>query len=664
VVGGQQTRRAGAALFGWSALALVPVLLQALALLNPDVVIVDCEERYNAAHAWTLLSGHADALFRLQYRAFCGGCTLTAALGAVSMGLAGPSFLAWKGVALVFSLALSLGGTLGLHRREGPVAAGLFVALLALSPWSWIQLQLLSWGNHTECAVLGVGMVLLLAGRRTPRRLVLAGLLGGVGLWVGFTMAVFVLPALVVVARGGSRDLMALGMGLLAAPALWAIQVMAGGPVPFGTIYSAGEVTPQLSRVPGALWSIVAPEQLAGLFGLPRLSLGVPLGLTAGAALLAGVVLGWRQGGVARLGAGVMLCWLGAYLVLGFPLYQPGSGMVPSAPGLRYFAPVYALAPVVLAAVSARLWSARRGWALALVGPALLTGLAARVATFSGPALGLSALHFEAADWDYFRNQASYMLRPAEHRSCPATDPRDRDVHAYALGRLAVQQSVSDGRPLPAEAPSGWPAERWHEGVGGGLIDLRDGGGTSRLEVLVEVAEELEVLGSSGQASALGEATWRRVRPRSDEAFGAGPASSRALQRQLAGLDGVAPALVEAWLSAAGRRWGRFHGRWGSPTQVPFPSLSGSTLGPFAEGLGEGLGEEWGPRGDVPLPAGLPVDLEEALRRGYLAGIQRTWTGGPTEAPNLGGPAAGHVETDRWWGPPPGRLCPCGATCE
>ena len=48
----------------WLLIAVVlPTLLQFLALFNPDMVTLDCEERYNAGHALMLFEDHADAKF-------------------------------------------------------------------------------------------------------------------------------------------------------------------------------------------------------------------------------------------------------------------------------------------------------------------------------------------------------------------------------------------------------------------------------------------------------------------------------------------------------------------------------------------------------------------------------------------------------------------------
>ena len=116
------------------AAVLLPTLLQFTALFNPDMVILDCEERYNAGHALMLAEDHADAVLRLQYRNFCGGCTFTAIVGAGFMSIAGTSWLAWKGVALLFTALLAAVGTLLLERQIGRSASVAWVLLLCFAP--------------------------------------------------------------------------------------------------------------------------------------------------------------------------------------------------------------------------------------------------------------------------------------------------------------------------------------------------------------------------------------------------------------------------------------------------------------------------------------------------------------------------------------------------
>ena len=260
-----------------AAAVLLPVALQALGLLNPDVPIIDCEERYNAGHALAL-ARHPAALLRLQYRDFCGGCTLVSVLGAGPLALLPPVFATWKLVALGFTGLLGGAGAWLLDRRAGRPAAVAFVALVALMPWNYLRLSLLSWGNHVEVGVLSVAALALVAvpGRRAGA---VAGGVCGVGLWTGFSMGPLLVGILVgLCLRRAWHVLPAFGAGLLVAPALWLAQWAAAGTTAFGTIYVAGESTPDLWRAPDKLATLLRPQQVAGLFGLPEPRWGVALG--------------------------------------------------------------------------------------------------------------------------------------------------------------------------------------------------------------------------------------------------------------------------------------------------------------------------------------------------------------------------------------------------
>ena len=158
-----------------------------MALFNPDMVILDCEERYNAGHALMLAEDHADAVLRLQYRNFCGGCTFTAIVGAGLMSIAGTSWLAWKGVALLFTAVLAAVGTLLLERQIGRSASVAWVLLLCFAPLNWIRLSLLSWGNHVEAGVWAICIVAMLLRSDKSRWHFGTGALCGGAIWFGFS---------------------------------------------------------------------------------------------------------------------------------------------------------------------------------------------------------------------------------------------------------------------------------------------------------------------------------------------------------------------------------------------------------------------------------------------------------------------------------------------
>ena len=155
---------------GWLLLAELLATLLDIAL-GPWSVI-GFEEGRNARAAMQLACGHADRLFDLQYRDFCGGCTGVAVVGAPLLRLLGATVASWKLVPATFHLglvAMVAAATTRSGRSRGAMWA---VAILIASPWALRELALTGWGNHAEVRVFLIAAVaLLLDGRRTARRL-------------------------------------------------------------------------------------------------------------------------------------------------------------------------------------------------------------------------------------------------------------------------------------------------------------------------------------------------------------------------------------------------------------------------------------------------------------------------------------------------------------
>ncbi len=632
--------------------AITVAVLQITALFNPDVPLIDCEERYNAAHALELVRGHPEALLRLQYRPFCGGCSLVSGLGALLFAVAEPSFFVWKLVAIGFSVLMTGAGVLGLARTVGPAAAAAFALLCVFAPWAYIHLSLLSWGNHTECGVLALLMLLLDEGR--SRRSGRTGLLGGFGLWVGFSMGFAVLGLGLARLRDPSASLRYWSGVALGAGPLWLAQRVSTGAHPFGTIYVPGERVPDITRIGEKLWTLIAPGQLAALFGLPRWELGVFLGV--GWAVAAVVAAFVAREALARRAAQLVALWCAVYLVVGFRLEPSQAPQVSAPAAMRYFAAVYPMLFVVLASAMGGLWTVgRRGAALSLGAIPLLAGGLARAATVSAPFPDRAALEFRAADHGFFRDQASYLLRPDEHGACESTAVASRALHAFSAGRAAV----IDRRELAEE---GAPRAYW-EGVGSAEIDARDPRREAALGVLMGIWEDVAAArGSAAAQVAFSAALWRRVYSQERWGLGRGGLTPGALRRIVEQLGPVDPDVRAAVLRSLGRRWARVQARWAQPAVLAFPALPPDDAGAFAAGFGHGLGEEWGSRVEIPRPRGLPEGVGERLRAGYVAGVAQGWLLA-SDSPRLvdGGRDA---EADRWWGPAPPRHCVCNATCE
>lgn len=633
--------------------------LQAAAMLNPDFVVVDCEERFNAAHGAVLAHGHWDALLDLQYRRFCGGCTATAAAAGLVFSALPASFAAWKIVPIAVFAAIAAVGFRGLWQTEGRVGAWLFALLCWLPPLNTVKLGLLAWGNHQE-AGLWVLLLLIGAGRAGGR--LRLGLLAGFALWFGFS-SVFAALALALgeLGEGRRRGLLRFGLGLGLAPALWGLQWALTHAHPFGHIYQPGEAIPALSRAPEKLLTLLAPQQWAGLFGLPRPELGVPLG---GLWLLALLVAALRsRSGLGRRAAAWLGLWGLIYLLVGFKLELLPWPAVASAAGLRYFGPLMPLCWVVLAAAGARLVrGGRRGPAVLLLAPALLVGLLSRAASFSPPWPSAAVFGLEAADHAYFRYVASYALDAEDHVECASPDEDHQALHAFARGRAAaLGRAVND--PLDdLAARAGEPAAFW-EGCGQALIDALDADADGDLRRLAALQRWIAPLPAEAQGPALAEAVWWRAFREEPYGYARGPAGeARVLRRLLEATAELDPALRDAALRSLGRRWGLVRARWGQPGDLDglLPgsgTVEAAAVVPFVEGLGEGLGQKWGPVDDRQL-TGLKGDLRAALVRGLATGAARQWSSGAEPAP-----LRADQREDRWWGPPPTMYCPCDATC-
>ena len=161
----------------------------------------------------------------------------------------------------------------------------------------------------------------------------------------------------------------------------------------------------------------------------------------------------------------------------------------------------------------------------------------------------------------------------------------------------------------------------------------------------------------------LDEALWRRVYKTKAWSLGRGELNEHRLLQVLQILNDLPTSLKDGWLRAYGRRWGRVHGRLAQPTAVPFPNLPIDAAEAFANGLGQGLGAEWGPQSTIPHHLECMMLLDESLLQGYALGMQRQWQ--VRQMPRVDRNSTWtDAEADRWWGPAPPMLCPCGSTCE
>jgi hypothetical protein len=341
-------------------LTALGAVLQLLAVLNPSVAELDPEEMYNAGHAWTLAEGHWSAVWRLQYREFCGGCTGTAVLGAPLLWALSPSWFAWKLVPVGMSSLLGAAGMALLWRRSGAASAVAFGVLAAFAPRAWTHLSLLAWGNHVEVGVLGV-VALGLALREERWSGAAAGVVLGLALWWSFSAVAVVLAIPLFLGATGRwrRSLMVLAampIGLLP----WLLRYLDAGLHPFVTIYEAGESAPRLSRIPNKLGTLLAPRQLVALFGQDQPQVGWVLGWIFALGLVGAVAVSLRRRlVVSRAALSVVGVWLAVYVLVRFQVDWPPAPQIAGPGSVRYFAPVYPLLFLVLAEVFGHLWHTR-----------------------------------------------------------------------------------------------------------------------------------------------------------------------------------------------------------------------------------------------------------------------------------------------------------------
>lgn len=611
--------------------AAAAVCMQAAGLFSPGVAEVDPEELYNAGVAWMIGHGHAGAIFRMQYREFCGGCTLDAALAAPLLSALGPRWLAWKLVPLGFTALLAAGGTGWLDRRAGRATAIAFAALLAFAPRAWQHLSLIGWGNHVEAGVVGALGLLLAAGARRPWVRVAAGALLGAAVWISFSGAFAPLAAvglLLVRRQPRAAAQVALGVPLGLLP--WLAQYQSTGLHPFVTVYQDGESAPSLGRIPHKLRTLLAPGQLVALFGLPHRWAGHVLGWGAAASMAAavGATLADRGRGLAGAGLAGLLTWTGVYLLVRFQIYDPAWPEIAVPGSVRYAAPMYPLLMVILAGTAGRWWAAgARSRAAALLAPALLAGAAARVEAAAGWVSPLRVAGLGAVHWEQFRPQFSYTLPDAAHAASAGEDRLSRRVHAYALGRNDAAMKLrnpDDGSLGRVRRPDGALAGPWCEGVGEALADQLDDETTDTRELMRRASDLLDGalgLGAADRERALRAAAWAR-REAADQP---GPGPEQAAWRSAVAPAGARAALAWAQARALGEARVGWHGELpdGLIAEVLAPVCPGETCGASVEGLAFGLGSELGPVGMAPAQA--PAGEEAAWQRGLAAAWALWW---------------------------------------
>lgn len=551
------------------------VAVQVLSLLEPGFVERDPEELFSAGQAWLAMNGDLRWFFHMQYRPFCGGCSVHAASAMALFSVLPATWMVWKILPIGWGVAGLLVGRRVLAQHVGPAAATAFGLLWLLPPRAFANLSLVAWGNHYEAGVIALVAAWLALGEGgTGRRLAL-GVLLGFGVYVSFSAGFIAVVCLLWIAsrerlRGAAPLLAGVPLGL----AGWGAQWLTAGQHPFHTIYEARESVPDPTRFPAELWTLLAPRQLAGLFGAGGDWFGMALGVGV-AAVVAGLGwAGWRQGGAARFAAAACAGFVLVYGLTGFSVKVPEHGVMYPG-GLRYAAPLFPPAFLLVAAVAGRWWSGgRRALAVAALALPLASGAVGRTRVLGGDGPDWSRFRHDAVDWTYLRERLSFMVPMDGHSAgAAAADRRTRDVHAYALGREAATAALRGPGTLDGVVGRGESCAFW-EGVADAVHQ-------EQVSVPLD-----DVCGARQRVRQQGEA------------------------------DG------ETWAHGAG---------WAPGPMAAPPDANAA----WAWEAGYGLGRRWGPRAAVPWPDGLDRRLEPELAEGYVAGMYVGWWQAGERAPRF-----------------------------
>ncbi len=619
--------------------ALLVLGVQILAIFNPAVVEVDHEEMFNAGQAWALLNGHATDLFRLQYREFCGGCTADALLAVPLFATLGPRWAVWKLVPIVYSVAFTVVAHRVLTRRVGPLAGAAVVGLMLFPPRTFLHLSLIGWGNHFEAGMVAATGLLLVADALyrpfSPLRWVATGAVLGAAVWIGFSGTYCVVAAvllLVLLRRWKPLGAMVVGVALGVSP--WLLQWWTTHQHPFVTIYEEGESVPLLTRIPAKIRTLVAPRQLAALFGVPDLPIGYAAGIAWAASFLGAIALLARTGNLAgRAILAGLFSWLAIYSVVRFQVAEPDWPGVAVPGSCRYAAPLFPLAFLALAVGFGTLWkrNQKRLAGSVLLLP-LLVGIGSRAETLKAPFPAASVWTMHAVDWPYFRNQFSYVVSQDAHLNPTTADPFSRNAHAYGAARemasaMLRDQAHGDLRSMPS-TPSHLPVRGWWQGIGDALGSFHQNRIDGTLAILRRSAALLEetpgATPANHQRALRGVAAWQ---------MHAGDLWIRAIDRHDAGtflavhgaVDAESPAISDAAWWAVGFTWAHHVAGWHQPTTLSLPEDPQGLPNAFVEGMAYGLAEEWGPRTSIERLPGLPASAESAFRIGWADGLEDRW---------------------------------------
>jgi hypothetical protein len=417
------------------------------------------EEMYQGTLAWAWMHDFPLDPESLPIIVHLRGSVVFAALAVPFFGVLGPSFLALRLVAVLWSAAA--GGLLGyvLERGVGRRAALAGIALAAVFPPAYLMVDTAAYGSHMDSVLPTLAALAVVVARAGPlgwRRTVPLGLALGFGAFFSL-QCVVAAPAVVLAWWGHDRGLWrrASSLGVLAAVGPAACIPLVSRTTTLVTKSMSGHVLPEGL---GGAWA-----KLSSWFGGDAVRvmlfevngpawLGVVYAAAAGAALVLLVPRVRRREPLALFALAHPVAVFGAWVISDFELnFQvTGGGM-----GSRYLMPVM---PAVAIALVLGAWALRsRTTAAALVGAALASGavgfaglLDARPFLALPPRLGTSFAFFEA----HFRHAGGWRERVELAR---AVDPDWGTYRPLVYRILAPDDAGPANRPPGAGA---WQAVR------------------------------------------------------------------------------------------------------------------------------------------------------------------------------------------------------------
>jgi len=401
---------------------------------------------------------------------------------------------------------------------------------------------------------------------------------------------------------------------------LWWYQSQFAPSSPFETIYYPGETLPSLARIPTKLWTLFAPRQLVALFGLPKVAGGWALGWAFAVTICGAAWIG-RKNPATRMALTFLGAFLLVYSLVRFTVWAPPSPEVAPPGSMRYAAPIYGLCFVILSLGAGTLWGrGQRAPALLILLPALTVGSVARSAHFSGPFPDKTVFSISATDFEYSRDQLSYLLTLSEHQSCTTTESDAVAFHAFGIAWAETRQVLDKDPDASFSVP---PQSHFaaFEGMASALLSEVDGdsdGGTGVLEAIdARIRDASDEMRFEILAAACKRRDWLEGLPEH------GGLRFAAFARQV---NHLPPLSREALAHSMGHRWAEDVLRWRTPYAIELPNtlaLEQPLDQRFISGFAEVLGERWGP-GPHPV-SGLEDKHLAAWDSGLERGLSRRW---------------------------------------